>query len=196
MNHSVNPLYYVTFTTATLCASFILFSGFNTNDPINTLSLVCGFLITFTGVYLLNLSRGDPHGHKLVAQGRASYDATGTDMISSFQTRLSMQARRSADPSRHSVGSRHGDREGLIRAYDEEEAAGFGLTDLTSESDEEPRRPNGRSNGKKEQYDESIELESRKSTQDEKRDSFGCKSFIQEDKKNKKNTHQKNRTRH
>lgn len=55
----VNPLYYVTFTTATLCASFILFSGFNTTDTINTLSLICGFLITFTGVYLLNLSRTD-----------------------------------------------------------------------------------------------------------------------------------------
>jgi len=35
------------------------------------------------------------------------------------------------------------DRDGLIRAYDEEEAAGFGLTDLAedSDSDVDPRSP-------------------------------------------------------
>lgn len=158
---SVNPLYYVTFTTATLCASFILFSGFNTTDPVNTLSLLCGFLVTFAGVYLLNLSRGDPDGQKLVA-GRGGIDSTPTDMVSSFQTRRSMQARRSGDPGRHSIGSLHGDREGLIRAYDEE-AAGFGLNDLAEESEEEGRRPNGRPNGKKEQRSNDIELENRKS---------------------------------
>src|SRR5271154_4464066 len=63
----VNPLYYVTFTTATLCASFILFRGFNTSDAVNTLSLLSGFLVIFTGVYLLNLSRGDPNGHRLIS---------------------------------------------------------------------------------------------------------------------------------
>lgn len=158
--YSVNPLYYVTFTTATLCASFILFKGFNTTDTVNTLSLLCGFLITFTGVYLLNLSRSDPHGHKLSA--RRGDDATGTDMVSSFQTRLSMQARRSGDPIRHSIGSENGDREGLIRAYDEEEAAGFGLTDLAEESDtDSDARPNGGANGKKRYED--IEMEHRKS---------------------------------
>ncbi|KAJ3482421.1 hypothetical protein NLG97_g7574 [Lecanicillium saksenae] len=156
----VNPLYYVTFTTATLCASFILFSGFNTTDPVNTVSLLCGFLIIFTGVYLLNLSRGDPNGQKLA--GAHGYDATPTDMVSSFQTRRSMQARRSGDPSRHSMGSSHGDREGLIRAYDEEEAAGFGLTDLAEDSEDEgSRRPNGRPSRSKEQ--DTIELQSRKS---------------------------------
>lgn len=116
----MNPLYYVTFTTATLVASFILFSGFNTTDVANTLSLLCGFLITFTGVYLLNLSRRDPDGTKMLA-GQGT-DAIGTDMISSIQTRLSMQSRRSQDP-RASIGSRgHSDREGLMRAYDEEQA--------------------------------------------------------------------------
>lgn len=154
----VNPLYYVTFTTATLCASFILFSGFNTTDPVNTLSLICGFLITFTGVYLLNLSRGDPHGHKLIA-GRGGSDATGTDMVSGLQTRLSMQSRRSCDPPRHSVGSLNGDREGLIHAYDEEEAHGFALTDLAEDSDDDMRRSNG--NGKA-HYENGIELNNRK----------------------------------
>lgn len=140
---SVNPLYYVTFTTATLCASFILFGGFNTTDPVNTLSLLCGFLVTFTGVYLLNLSRGDPNGLKMIA-GRGS-DAVGTDMISSVQTRMSMEARHSLG-HRHSLSSIRGDREGLIRAYDEEEAAGFGLTDLTEDSDEDAPL-NGNQNG-------------------------------------------------
>lgn len=139
----MNPLYYVTFTTATLCASFILFKGFNTTDTVSTLSLLCGFLVTFTGVYLLNLSRTDPDGTKMLARRNAG-DTTGTDMISSIQTRLSMEARRSQS-HRMSTGSNRagGDREGLIRAYDEEEAVGFGLTDLAEDTDEDddPRSP-------------------------------------------------------
>jgi len=145
----VNPLYYVTFTTATLCASFILYGGFNTVDAVNTLSLLCGFLVIFTGVYLLNLSRSDPHGRKL-SSGHAP-DGIATDLISSIQTRRSMQARRSLDPNRLSIGSNgfgRGDREGLIRAYDEEENAGFGLTDLAEESEEEMNpHANGTANG-------------------------------------------------
>ena len=81
-------------------------------------------------------------------------------MVSSFQTRRSMQARRSGDPSRHSLNSMHGDREGLIRAYDEEEAAGFGLSNLVESDDEGLQRPNGKANGK--HYRNSIEMETRK----------------------------------
>lgn len=177
----MNPLYYVTFTTATLCASFILFKGFNTTETVNTLSLICGFLVTFTGVYLLNLSRSDPNGTKSLAR-RNGGDTTGTDMISSIQTRMSMEARRSQS-HRMSIGSnRPGDREGLIRAYDEEEAAGFGLTDLAEDTDEEddPRspmipnfpqgngngnahRPNGGAHLSVKNANESIELQNRKS---------------------------------
>lgn len=65
--------------------------------------------------------------------GRGGDDAVGTDMVSQIQTRMSMEARRS-------FGHGHrpsGDREGLIRAYDEEEAAEFGLTDLTEDSDDQ-----------------------------------------------------------
>ncbi|KAK4156709.1 hypothetical protein C8A00DRAFT_30372 [Chaetomidium leptoderma] len=173
----VNPLYYVTFTTATLCASFILFRGFNTTEAVNTLSLICGFLVTFTGVYLLNLSRNDPNGTKMLAR-RSNGDSTGTDMISSIQTRMSMEARRS-----HGGAGGGGDREGLIRAYDEEESAGFGLTDLAEDTDEEddPRSPMipshpARSNGHppngggggthlgvKKNANEAIELQNRKS---------------------------------
>lgn len=166
-NFSVNPLYYVTFTTATLCASFILFSGFNTTDPVNTLSLLCGFLVTFTGVYLLNLSRQDPNGQ--LAAGRGGSDATGTDMISSFQTRRSMQARRSTGSMRHSLSSMNGDRDGLIRAYgrDEEEAAGFGLTDLAEDSDDDTHHANGHANGKASPYEhhDNIELDNHKSAE-------------------------------
>ncbi|KAJ9137218.1 hypothetical protein NKR23_g9186 [Pleurostoma richardsiae] len=165
----VNPLYYVTFTTATLCASFILFGGFNTTDTVNTLSLLCGFLVTFTGVYLLNLSRSDPNGTKMA--GRHGSDAVGTDMISSVQTRMSIEARRSLGHRRlSSVGSHRGDREGLIRAYDEEEAAGFGLTDLTEDSDEDiplnGRAQNGSANGghgKDFSSSDSVEMQAPKS---------------------------------
>ncbi|KAI9735325.1 MAG: hypothetical protein M1818_006520 [Claussenomyces sp. TS43310] len=146
----VNPLYYVTFTTATLTASFILFGGFNTSDAVNTISLLCGFLVIFTGVYLLNISRADPDGRR--ASAGQDHDGIATDPISSLQTRRSMQARRSLEPNRLSVGSSgygRSDREGLIRAYDDEENAGFGLDDLTEDSEGSPGpvHLNGHANG-------------------------------------------------
>jgi magnesium transporter len=86
-------MYYVGFSTATVVASLILFQGFNTTDATNTLSLLCGFVVTFLGVHLLNISRiPDPilpqNGHhtalesglmnpRLSLQGRASLDAWG-----------------------------------------------------------------------------------------------------------------------
>ena len=54
---SVNPMYYVGFSTATIVASIILFQGLNTDDPANSLSLLAGFITTFLGVHLLELSR-------------------------------------------------------------------------------------------------------------------------------------------
>ncbi|GAB7366493.1 hypothetical protein MBLNU230_g8286t1 [Neophaeotheca triangularis] len=113
----VNPLYYVTFTTCTLIASFVLFSGFNTSDAVNTISLLCGFLTIFTGVYLLNLSREDPNGENLgINQGhynkssangdadRGGYtevDGIPTDGLAGGITRLSMQSRRSGEFGGH-----------------------------------------------------------------------------------------------
>ena len=156
----VNPLYYVTFTTATLCASFILFQGFNTTDAVNTISLLSGFLVIFTGVYLLNLSREDPDGHKLL--NGSIDDGIPTDGLTGLQTRRSMQTRRSGD-HRISSGSlgygNRGDRQGLIHSYDEENE-GFGLTDLSDDSDEErmKARPsmNGRSNSNSKYPKDSI----------------------------------------
>ncbi|KAL8906296.1 MAG: hypothetical protein Q9207_002122 [Kuettlingeria erythrocarpa] len=145
----VNPLYYVTFTTATLCASFILFRGFNTTDAVNTISLLSGFLVIFSGVYLLNLSRDDPSGHKLLS-GKIE-DGIPTDGITGLQTRASMQTRRSVDARRVSGGSlgfgTRGDREGLIYSYDEENG-GFGLTDLTEDSESERATPRPSVNGR------------------------------------------------
>lgn len=46
-----------------------------------------------------------------------------------------------------------------MRAYDAEESAGLGLTDLAEDSDDEPQR-NGKSNGSK-HYEHDIELENR-----------------------------------
>ena len=53
----MNPIYYVGFSTATLVASLIMFQGFNTDDPAKSVSLLAGFLITFLGVHLLEISR-------------------------------------------------------------------------------------------------------------------------------------------
>ena len=85
-----------------------------------------------------------------------------------------MQARRSLDPTRVSMGSngyvRGSDREGLIHAYDEEENMGFGLADLSENSDEDnpPKEAaNGKMNGhgNKRSFTEPIEQErTRKST--------------------------------
>ncbi|KAI7874258.1 magnesium transporter [Mucor mucedo] len=67
----VNPIYFVCFTTATIIASAILFHGFNTDNPINVASLICGFIIIFTGVYLLDsIARGG---------GETHYDNVGMD---------------------------------------------------------------------------------------------------------------------
>ncbi|ORZ04377.1 magnesium transporter NIPA-domain-containing protein [Absidia repens] len=50
----VNPIYFVFFTTATIAASAIMYRGWHTSDAVNTVTMVCGFLIIFSGVYLLN----------------------------------------------------------------------------------------------------------------------------------------------
>lgn len=62
----VNPIYYVMFSSSTIFASLLLFKGLNTTGGVNTISLLCGFLTTFLGVYLLNLSRSIPSGQNQV----------------------------------------------------------------------------------------------------------------------------------
>ncbi|KAG6334210.1 hypothetical protein ID866_4881 [Astraeus odoratus] len=113
----VNPMYYVGFSTATIVASLILFQGFNTTDGTNTMTLLAGFIVTFLGVHLLNLSRKPdptplPNGHSTLETGI-------------LNPRLSLQGRPSldgwagasehrSDGALHSAG--HGRRSSLYRA--------------------------------------------------------------------------------
>ena len=148
----MNALYYVMFTTAVLIASFLLFSGFNTTDAINTISLICGFITIFLGVWILNIANRNPNAYP-----RASIDpqdALPTDGLSALPTRFSMQSQRSFDHRRSMSASSvvysprvpRGDREGLMRAYDSENQQ-FGLTDLEEDVDgEADGRPNGNAN--------------------------------------------------
>lgn len=119
----MSPVYYVTFTTAVLTASFILFQGFNTTDGVSIISLLCGFMIIFSGVYLLNLSEQYPCGRG-ISTGRGEHSLP-TDGITGIQTRLSMQSYRSLDPRRESNGSiilcprtPQDDRDGLMHSFE------------------------------------------------------------------------------
>lgn len=151
----------MTFTTFTLVASFLLFQGFNTVDASNTISLLCGFLTIFAGVYLLNLSREDPNGERLgIRQGGPDDEARGrysevdgipTDGLTGLQTRLSMQSRRSGDeghrrslswnmrsPATNTGGKgRATSGEHMMHSYDME---ANNLGDLAEDSDEDDGR--------------------------------------------------------
>ena len=152
----MSPIYYVTFTTAVLCASFILFKGFNTADTVNTVSLLCGFLVIFSGVFLLNLSEKDPDGHNLL-QGRMEGGAP-TDGVAGVGTRISMQSRRSTDPRRNGSISfparrtSRGDREHLMHSYSfDREDGRYALADLEAGeegSEDEMKRVSIHGNGK------------------------------------------------
>lgn len=134
----VNPLYYVTFTTATLCASFILFAGFNTADPANSVSLICGFLIIFTGVYLLNISRGDVS--KLVPHNTLE-GMPMDNTIAGIQTRRSIQISRNSGNYFRAGHSRSGSLRShdarLINELDEEEGLGMTRFDDNIRDDDE-----------------------------------------------------------
>ncbi|KJK74137.1 hypothetical protein H634G_10508 [Metarhizium anisopliae BRIP 53293] len=65
----VNPLYYVTFTTATLSASLILYGGLSIKNVVTNLSLLLGLLVTFIGVIILNLSQRDAGIRNSVTRG-------------------------------------------------------------------------------------------------------------------------------
>ncbi|KAH7120308.1 ichthyin [Dactylonectria estremocensis] len=86
----VNPLYYVFFTSATLCASIALFGGINTSGMADTLSVFCGVLLNFAGVYLLNMSRFGPDMHQMLP---TTEDATSADIVSNIQTSMTRHER-------------------------------------------------------------------------------------------------------
>lgn len=94
--HSVNPIYYVTFTTGTILASVVLFQGFNTTNTSNTVSLLCGFVVIFLGVQILMLSRTD----------EPPLDPNHTSLESGVMNpRLSLQGRMSLDGWNEVVGT-------------------------------------------------------------------------------------------
>lgn len=82
-------------------ASLILFQGLNTSGGVNTLSLICGFITTFLGVYLLNLSRSiaspsEPSGPPGRHHRRISHTVLETGI---FNPRISISS------DRHNRGS-------------------------------------------------------------------------------------------
>ncbi|KAJ7100418.1 magnesium transporter NIPA-domain-containing protein [Mycena epipterygia] len=74
----VNPIYYVGFCTATIVASLILFKGFNTTSPTNTVSLLCGFVVTFLGVHVLNLAMASESESRADAESQIELRGGGT----------------------------------------------------------------------------------------------------------------------
>ncbi|CAK5272571.1 unnamed protein product [Mycena citricolor] len=140
----VNPMYYVGFCSATIVASLILFEGFNTTDASNTFSLLCGFIVTFLGVHILNLSMLEESA-QAVEEGRE--DAAG------FEGRLSLDGWHGIQRDGHNGmglpsprGLGHARRSSLYRnpaatlfnAYDPAGGADHvGLQDLREEEDDE-----------------------------------------------------------
>ncbi|KAJ2614897.1 hypothetical protein H4S08_001499 [Coemansia sp. RSA 1365] len=53
----VTPIYYVFFTSATILASVALFQGFTDSTNKELVSLFCGFITIFIGVFLLNSTK-------------------------------------------------------------------------------------------------------------------------------------------
>ncbi|KAI0075952.1 DUF803-domain-containing protein [Panus rudis PR-1116 ss-1] len=106
----VNPLYYVGFSTCTLIASIILFQGFNTDEPGKSVSLLAGFIITFIGVHLLEISR-KPAGHAAAAANGHSALEGGL-----MNPRLSIQGRMSIDGWNGAAGTSLGGSQHVRRA--------------------------------------------------------------------------------
>jgi len=115
----VNPLYYVTFTTAVLLASFILFRGFNAASAVDAISLICGFLIIFSGVYILNIARKKPESDDDAVLFSVNQDGLSdiplNSDVSAYQFRKSLESKRplgssySKIPSQAEPGLRRSD---------------------------------------------------------------------------------------
>ena len=136
------------FTTATILASFLLFSGFNTEGAGPAVTLLGGFVVIFTGVYLLNLNRlVDPVTQQPRMSLMTGEGVAGTGRLSEHRERLlgnagdyrlSMSGRSHGGSFNHGHGI-HGrrDSEGssvLFNAYENQEE--MGLTRLNESDDE------------------------------------------------------------
>ncbi|KAJ3220006.1 hypothetical protein HDU67_007739 [Dinochytrium kinnereticum] len=80
----VTPIYYVFFTSATILASIILFQGFHEATGAQVVSVFCGFLTIFIGVFILSgksmsgSKEGD--GMSLSARNSPSDDQIGLNI--------------------------------------------------------------------------------------------------------------------
>ncbi|KAJ7199251.1 magnesium transporter NIPA-domain-containing protein [Mycena pura] len=140
----VNPMYYVGFCSATIVASLILFEGFNTTNATNTLSLLCGFIVTFTGVHILNLSMLEEAADAIedgrggvALEGRLSIDGWHGVRRDSLSLGLGMPS-----PRHTRRGSLYRNQPGvLFGVFDAEEDADggemLGLSRLREEEDED-----------------------------------------------------------
>lgn len=158
-------MYYVCFSTATIVASLILFQGFETTEASDTLSLLAGFIVTFLGVHLLNISRKpDP----VELDGHHSALESGI-----MNPRMSLQGRMSIDGWNGAAGTElggtstvpgHGRRSSLYRsqtttlfnAFEEEEGhESVALSKLPEEADDDD-----------DEYDEDADERTHLRTQD------------------------------
>lgn len=146
-------MYYVCFSTATIVASLILFQGFNTTSGTNTFSLLTGFIVTFLGVHLLNLSRRDAED-SLSGPERLSIENPFMNSRLST-TRMSVDGgwpasphalglngvpghvRRGSRGSLHRNGSFGGGNTTLFNAYEGEAGSAVALGRLREDDDEE-----------------------------------------------------------
>ena len=106
--------------------------------PINTISLLCGFLVIFSGVYLLNFSRTDPHGFSAI--DREIEFPLENGISAAVQGRKSLQGRRSNGDARHvsrvANASKQRQEESLLRAfYRDERDTELGMERESEEDD-------------------------------------------------------------
>jgi hypothetical protein len=84
----------------------------NTSDAVNTVSLLGGFLAMLAGVYLLTMFRPDVKGKTSVGDHASNYSSID-DLIRGSQRQI-LAPWRGHRHSVSSIGSRCGDREGLL----------------------------------------------------------------------------------
>lgn len=137
-------MYYVGFSSCTILASLILFQGFNTTDGTNTVSLLAGFVVTFLGVHLLNISRTTEP--TLGENGHGPLESGLMNPRMSLQGRLSVDGWNTVpngDPPLGSAG--HGRRSSMYRAqsttlfnaFEEGEQNAVPLSELHEDDEED-----------------------------------------------------------
>ncbi|KAJ9118142.1 hypothetical protein QFC22_004045 [Naganishia vaughanmartiniae] len=143
----VNPIYYVFFSTSTIIASAILFQGFNTTSGSDSVSLLCGFLVIFMGVYLLNISRQPEVKHhsaiesgiinpRMSMSGRPSMDAASTPLWGGASASYNSDGLHEQEHGRRSHTFRQ-QNSTLFNAFEEEESVGLRPLREDFEEDEE-----------------------------------------------------------